>query len=334
MAIKVSVIIPVYNVEKYLCECLDSVVSQTLRDIEIIAINDGSPDNSLLILKEYAKKDSRIIIIDKQNEGVGKARNDGINTASGEFIAFIDSDDYYPSADVLETLYNSAMENNVKICGGTKVKLNTDGTLEKTAPTFEEAGLVFSASRLTKYCDYQYDYGYTQFIFDRKLLEDNKIFFPSYKRFQDPPFFVKAMTEAGEFYMTECESYCYRMVPVKAKYSVKSTVDFLYGLIDNIEFSRQNNLAKLHCLCARRLDREGSFMATRNLFDSDAKQIISLLIKATALIDTQWLKKCGYELPEPFVPEVFDYAVSAAGKYENIRKNKVLRIAKIITGKK
>ena len=334
MSIKVSVIIPVYNVEKYLRECLESVVSQTLEDIEIIAVNDGSPDNSLSILKEYSAKDSRIVIIDKQNEGVGKARNDGINAASGEFLAFMDSDDFYPSADVLKTLYDTAIKNSVKICGGPKIKLNTDGTFDKTDLSFEEADILFSASGLTNYSDYQYDYGYWQFIFERKMLVENGIYFPPYRRFQDPPFFVRAMAAAGKFYMTECESYCYRMVPSEAKYSVKNTVDFLLGLIDNIEFSKQNDLAKLHYLCAKRLDREGSFMATRNLFDSGAKQIISLLIKAVASIDTRWLKERGYELPEPFVPEVFDYVISAAGKYEKLRQNKILRIAGKLTGKK
>lgn len=118
MSPKISVIIPVYNVEQYLRECLDSVVSQSLADIEIIAINDGSPDNSLSILKEYEAKDTRVKIIDKQNEGVGKARNDGIKAAAGEFVAFMDSDDYYPSAKVLETLYCNAAGSGVKICGG------------------------------------------------------------------------------------------------------------------------------------------------------------------------------------------------------------------------
>ena len=140
------------------------------------------------------------------------------------------------------------------------------------------------------------------------------------------------MAAAGEFYMTECESYCYRMVPVETKYSVKNTVDFLHGLIDNIEFSRQNNLAKLHCLCAKRLDGEGSFMEIKNLQEDDAKQIISLLIKATAVIDTVWLRESGFELPEPFVPDVFDYMITTAAKYEALRKNKFLKIVKKITG--
>ena len=94
--VTLSVIVPVYNTEKYLRECLDSVINQTLKDIEIICINDGSTDRSLDILKEYALKDNRIKIIDKKNEGVAAARNDGIRIANGEFVCFMDSDDYYP----------------------------------------------------------------------------------------------------------------------------------------------------------------------------------------------------------------------------------------------
>ena len=115
---KVSVIIPVYNTAKDLKECLDSVISQTLDDIEIICINDGSPDNSLEILREYAQKDTRFVIIDQKNKGAGAARNIGISQAVGEFVAFMDADDKYPDNQVLEDLYSKVIENNVLICGG------------------------------------------------------------------------------------------------------------------------------------------------------------------------------------------------------------------------
>ena len=92
---KISVIIPCYNVEKFLKQCLDSVCGQTLKDIEIICVNDASTDKSLNILKQYAKKDKRIKIIDLQkNSGLSVARNTGIKHATGDFIGFIDSDDY------------------------------------------------------------------------------------------------------------------------------------------------------------------------------------------------------------------------------------------------
>lgn len=100
--IKVSVIVPVYNAEKYLAECLDSVIGQTLREIEIICVDDGSADHSLRILREYAEKDGRLKIIEQANGGGGAARNAGMAAAQGEYLAFLDADDlYYPYA--LET---------------------------------------------------------------------------------------------------------------------------------------------------------------------------------------------------------------------------------------
>ena len=98
MSPKLSVVIPIYRVEAYLRQCLDSIVNQTLRDIEIILIDDGSPDNCGKICDEYAAKDERIIVVHKQNEGLCAARNDGIARASGEWITFVDSDDWCEEA--------------------------------------------------------------------------------------------------------------------------------------------------------------------------------------------------------------------------------------------
>ena len=90
----VSVLIPVYNVEDYLERCLDSVLNQTLTQIEVICVNDGSTDRSPEILKEYQENDSRIVIVNKQNGGLPSARNAGIEKARGEYVGFVDSDDY------------------------------------------------------------------------------------------------------------------------------------------------------------------------------------------------------------------------------------------------
>ena len=110
----VSVIVPVYNVEKYLEECLDSIINQTLEDIEIICVNDGSTDNSLKILKKYAKKDNRIKIINQKNCGLGCARNSGLNQSQGDYIFFLDSDDYL-NPNILEKLYPKALESHSEI---------------------------------------------------------------------------------------------------------------------------------------------------------------------------------------------------------------------------
>ena len=109
---KVSIIIPTYNVENYLRECMESVVRQTLHDIEIICINDGSTDNSLAILKEYAEKDERVILIDKMNEGYGVGMNIGLDKATGEYIGIVEPDDFVPLS-MYEDLYNVAKQNDL-----------------------------------------------------------------------------------------------------------------------------------------------------------------------------------------------------------------------------
>lgn len=101
---KVSVIIAVYNVEKYLRQCMDSVVNQTLHDIEIICVDDGSTDNSLSILKDYQIKDARVKIYAQQNKGAGAARNLGLQYAAGAYLAFLDADDFF-ELDMLEKAY-------------------------------------------------------------------------------------------------------------------------------------------------------------------------------------------------------------------------------------
>lgn len=111
---KVSVIIPCYNVEKYLKECLDSVVNQTLKDIEIICINDGSTDDTLYILKEYAKNDERIKLINKTNSGYGDSMNKGLDMATGDYVGIVESDDFV-DLNMFEILYNKAIENNLDL---------------------------------------------------------------------------------------------------------------------------------------------------------------------------------------------------------------------------
>lgn len=114
ITIKVSIIIPVYNVEKYLRKCLDSVVNQTFKDLEIICVNDGSTDNSLQILKEYANKDNRIKIIDKEYGGVSSARNAGMDVMSGEYCYFVDSDDWI-NINAIEKLVDIITTNDVDV---------------------------------------------------------------------------------------------------------------------------------------------------------------------------------------------------------------------------
>lgn len=112
---KVSVVLPIYNVEKYLKKCLDSIINQTLKDIEIICVNDCSSDNSESIIKEYINKDNRVKFIShKENQGLGFARNSGLLESRGEYVSFIDSDDFV-SENFIEELYNTAVKYNADI---------------------------------------------------------------------------------------------------------------------------------------------------------------------------------------------------------------------------
>ena len=142
---QVSIIVPVYNVEKYLRKCLDSLVNQTLKDIEIIVVNDGSPDNSQDIINEYVKKYPKIIksfIV--KNGGQGSARNFAIKEAKGEYILYVDSDDYI-DLDMAETLYNAAKLNE-SVCeymeqiteDSAVMSCNLNGNYNYTDPSTKE----------------------------------------------------------------------------------------------------------------------------------------------------------------------------------------------------
>ena len=133
---KISVVIPIYNMEKYLKRCVDSIINQTFKDLEIILVNDGSKDNSGKICEEYRVIDSRIKVIHKQNEGLGYARNSGTEIASAEFISFVDSDDYV-DINMYEKLYSRIKQENADTCifgynrvVGDKIVLTRTGSLQ------------------------------------------------------------------------------------------------------------------------------------------------------------------------------------------------------------
>ena len=199
---KISVIIPVYNVEKYLSECLDSIVNQTLKDIEVICVNDGSTDNSLAILKEYASKDTRIKIIDKENEGQGYARKVGLDSANGEYILFCDSDDYYVSNDVFEKLYYEIVKNNSELMffrflWGTRKYNLLDDYINRN---FERA--IFFHFSFPPWCK----------IYKKSFLDKyTEWCFPKYLKFQDMPFHIQSCLRVRNLSYSKILGYYYRL---------------------------------------------------------------------------------------------------------------------------
>lgn len=124
--VKVSIVVPIYNVETYLPECLDSIINQTLRDIEIICVDDGSKDNSLKICNDYAKRDSRVKVITKPNAGYGNSMNMGMDAACGEYIGIVESDDWVEKT-MFADLYRAAKKHNADIVKSDYYEFSTTG---------------------------------------------------------------------------------------------------------------------------------------------------------------------------------------------------------------
>ena len=122
----ISIIVPIYNVSKYLDRCMDTILNQTYKNLEIIMVDDESPDDCGKKCDEYAKKDDRIVVIHKKNAGLGMARNSGLEIAKGQYVGFIDSDDYV-SKDMFEKLYETLKENNADTCFGRYYDVDSNG---------------------------------------------------------------------------------------------------------------------------------------------------------------------------------------------------------------
>ena len=250
---RISVILPVYNVGDYISVCMDSVLNQTLREIEVICIDDGSTDNSLDILRDYAARDNRITVISRENRGVGFSRNQGIDIARGKYLAFMDPDDYYPTNDVLEIMYNAAQKNGVKICGGSLIVYDNNRKIEiKKTEALES----FDKDEIINYTDFQYDYGFQRYIYETSMVRENKIYFPEYIRFQDPVFMTQVFQCAGKFCALAAYTYAYRYSHKKINWTEERVAHLLYGLRDDLKFSVENKLDKLYALTLTRIKKD------------------------------------------------------------------------------
>lgn len=210
-----SIIIPVFNTEEYLSKCLDSVCSQTLEDIEIICVDDGSSDDSLNILKEYAKKDERIRIISKENEGQGIARNIGIKEARGEYVGFVDSDDFVKK-DMFEKLYQHANKNNLDIAMCKVSEFNNvthevnDNLWYYSLGVFRDFDKEIFNHEDTS--DFTCEISVTPYnkIYKRSLLWDNNIHFAENLIFEDELFFYDVYLKAKRISIVDENLYYYR----------------------------------------------------------------------------------------------------------------------------
>lgn len=208
--VKISVIIPVYNDEKFLGECLDSVSNQTLDDIEIICINDGSTDSSLEILNEYST-DKRITIITQTNQGSAIARNKGLDIAQGEYIGFLDADDIYINKQSLEIMFDAAKKHDASMISANLKFLTQERNLISNPHYKRGTFHYFREENIIEPDEYGIPFYFYKNLYKADLIED--IRFPDLLRGQDPIFLSKVLSEVEEIYGVPIDFYGY-MVPL------------------------------------------------------------------------------------------------------------------------
>lgn len=268
----ISTIIPVYNAEKYINNCIKSVLNQNIGNFEIICIDDGSTDNCKDIIKSI--NDTRIKYYYQKNSGPGIARNKGISLASGEYIAFLDSDDMLPHSYTYDKLYKNAKKYSANISGGNLYYIDNE---EKLVPC-KNKEMIFSQNCIIFYNDWQYDYCYQNFIYNTDFLKSNNLLFPNYKRFQDPVFFSKSMYASQKFCVTNDYSYCYRVRQDKKNWIWSEVMvhDLIKAATENLIFSLKYNLSTLHNYTIIHLDSFVSYI-TKNLNNTTKELLINFI---------------------------------------------------------
>ncbi len=241
---KISIIVPVYNCEKYLEKCLESLINQTLKDIEIICINDGSTDNSLKIIKDYALKDNRIKILSKENEGLSAARNDGLKIASGEYIGFVDSDDWVAD-DFYEKLYNSATKYNSEIACANIIRTGKNNQSYKLRYDKEEFFTENKQKLIAANIPYK-NYVWNK-IYNRKSLIALNLEFIKGKAYEDIPWSIQVIYSLKGIVTVPNCNYYYRRTPnsIRSSKKEKNYLDCIEMEKIMIDFAKMHNLESI-----------------------------------------------------------------------------------------
>lgn len=209
---KVSVVIPVYNVQDYIVECLESIMAQDLKDIEVIIVNDGSTDNSISNIQNIIDNNRNIHLINKINGGLSSARNTGLLHAKGEYVLFLDSDDYLKK-DFLYKLYNEAIEYDLDIACGGNTRFYVDNTIyprirnEFLCKSSVISGQKFLLDQL-EYNDYRMEVW--DDLYKREFLLENNLFFVEGILHEDEEYTPRALLAAKRIKLVETYGYMYR----------------------------------------------------------------------------------------------------------------------------
>lgn len=239
---KVSVIIPVYNVENLLPRCLDSLIAQTLKEIEIICVDDGSKDNSLEVLRKYEALDSRITVVSQENKRQGGARNTGMSMAKGEYIGFVDSDDYVDK-DYYWELYNAAVSNGADMacCGIIKHKAH----ITKYVAKYEGSHSFSDQNAKFKICNCPPDFHPVNKIYSMAMLQKTGLRFQERVCYEDVAFVSRAIYNANAIVTVPGTLYHYMYngeSTVKSKQTPQKQYDMYNARKGFVEFAAQHGL--------------------------------------------------------------------------------------------
>lgn len=207
--VKVSIIMPVYNASRFLEMSCGCVAKQTLKDIELICVDDESTDDSLEILNNLKSKYDFIKIFTQENQGSGKARNYGMSKAQGEYIAFLDADDIFIDNDALEKMYFYGTKNNANIVCGNLKRIRQNGDIETNYDFKNTSFTYFNKKDVVLPIEYGIPFAFYRNIFKRSFLEKYDIVFPDLIRGQDPIFLAKALVNTDELYVLRTDLYGY-----------------------------------------------------------------------------------------------------------------------------
>lgn len=246
--VDVSVIIPVYNDERFVAECVDSVRRQKDVALEIICIDDGSTDGSAEVIRARQAEDPRIRLLVQENAGPGPARNRGMEVARGRYVAFLDSDDFYLGEDALAKMVRFADAHGLKMTGS-KFYISDNGAVSWRKNHYGVLGLHYDG----RIYDYRRDLqkvivGFTGFVISLAMLRKYDIQFPHFLRNEDPVFIVKALFHAGKVAFIDADLYVIRNYPREDRNANDCAITAIVsGCREIVEFAARHDLLKVFC---------------------------------------------------------------------------------------